>query len=300
MVNSRRLVALAAAAVVLVGACSAGATSAPAGQNGNAAVNAPAIAMLGGDGSFARVFKDGIKICTTNDSPYNVKDTSGKFVGLDADIVTEALKRLGITNVSYVEGPWDSMVPNLEAKRCDFLQTNIHYTEKRAQVIDFTAPVYFYADTLLVKKGNPLNLHTWEDLAGRSSSAMLGDNYVDWLNKRGDLSAVKTYKTWPELITDVEQGRVDSAIVDGVVSGYYIATNPDAGVELATGYIPQTDMSNYAKYGVPKGYHDLANAFSNVFDEMRVDGTIPTILAKYGISAEAVQVYKGYKGIGSK
>lgn len=291
MVHTRRIAAIVAAAVILVAGCSS--SAAPTATNANANVNAPAIAMLGGDGSLARAMQDGIKVCTTNDSPYNVHDNSGKYTGLDADIVTEALKRLGIAKVTYVEGPWDSMVPNLQSKRCDFLQTNIHYTDERAKVIDFTVPVYFYADTLMVKKGNPLKLHTWQDLAGHSSSAMLGDNYVDWLTKRGDLSTVKTYKTWPELITDVEQGRVDSAIVDGVVSGYYISTHADAQVELASGYIPQTDMSNYARYGVPKGYHDLANAFSNALDMMRVDGTIPTILAKYGISAEAVQVYKG-------
>jgi polar amino acid transport system substrate-binding protein len=280
-------------ALAVVG-CSSASSTAGAGTNPNANVNAPQ-AMLGGDGSFARVQTDGIKICTTNDAPYNVKDANGKFVGLDADIINEALTRLKLTNVSYVEGPWDSMVPNLQSKRCDFLQTNIHYNATRAAIIGFTAPVYFYADSLVVKKGNPLNLHTWEALAGHSSSAMLGDNYVDWLNKRGDLSAIKTYKTWPELIADVENGRVDSAIVDESVAGYYITGHPDSNIELATGYIPQTDLSDYTRYGVPMGYNDLANAFSSVLDGMRVDGTLATIIAKYGLAPHAFQVYKGMK-----
>jgi polar amino acid transport system substrate-binding protein len=289
-----RVLATIGLAVLLTGltACSSagGGSSATADTSKYAAV-----AMVGGDGSFARVIKDGLRICTTNDAPYNVKNASGKFEGVDADIVNEAVTRLGITKTSYVEGPWDSMVPNLQSGRCDFLQTNIHYNEKRAAIIDFTVPAYFYADFLVVQKGNPLNIHTWDDMKAHSSSAMLGDNYVDWLNKRGDLSAVKTYKTWPELIADVENGRVDSALVDEVVASYYIATHPDTKVELATGYVPQTDMSDWTRFGVPKGAHDLANAFSNVIDQMRVDGTIAKVLAKYGIGEHAVQVFKGMK-----
>ena len=296
MKGIRRVLALPAIGLVTLAitACSAAPGSSSSGStNPNANVSAPPIAMVGGDGSFARAATDGIKVCTTNDSPYNVRDDNGNYAGIDADIVNEALKRLAITKVTYVEGPWDSMVANLQSKRCDFLQTNIHYNDERAQVIDFTVPVYFYGDTLLVKKGNPLDLHTWSDLAGHSVGGMLGNSYVDWLTARTDLSAVKTYKTWPELITDVEQGRVDAAVVDGVVSGYYIQTTPAAQVELASGYVPQEDLSGWTRYGVPKGYHDLANAFSNVFDQMRVDGTIATLLAKYGISGQAIQVYKG-------
>lgn len=287
MTRNRSRAVLAALAVALVAGC----TSAPASSSG-APGNAPSIAMLGGDGSFARVAKDGIKVCTTADSPYNVPE-DGKYVGIDADIVSEALTRLGLTKVTYVEGPWDSMVPNLESKRCDFLQTNIHWNPDRAKLIGFTVPVYFYGDTLMVKKGNPLGIDTWGSLAGRSVGGMLGNEYVDWLEARNDLSAVKTYKTWPELITDVEQGRVDGAIVDGVVSSYYIETTPTSQVELAAGYIPQEDLSNWTRFGVPLGYNDLANAFSNVLDDMRVDGTIATILAKYGLSAQAIQVFKG-------
>ncbi len=246
--------------------------------------------MVGGDGSFAKTWKDGLRILTTNDAPYNFKDSSGKMVGIDAEIVAETTKRLKFPRVEYVEGPWESMVPNLQSNRGDLLQTNIHFTQQRAEVIDFTGPVYFYGDYLVVKKGNPLNLHKWEDLKGHSVGAIRGENYVDWLNKRGDLKEVKTYKTFDEEIADLAAGRTDAMIGDEVVYAYYLVQHPDAGIELAKDYVPQTDLADWTRFGVQKGAHDLANAYTRVLDEMRVDGTTAKILAKYGIDKHALQV----------
>ncbi len=257
-------------------------------------------AKLGGDGSFAKAVTGGLRICTTNEAPSNWQETGGgAWSGFDADLANEAISRLGIKDVTYVIGPWDSMVPNLTSDRCDLLQTDIHWNPERAKIIDFTAPIFFYGDSVLLKKGNPLSLHTWEDLKGHSAGCQLGSNLCDMLYARqkdaGDLSDVKTYKTWDELITDLSNGRLDAGYVDATVSGYYVVTHPDADVEMATGYIPQEDLSSWTRFGVQLGAHDLANAFSAVLDEMRVDGTMTTILAKYGLDQSAVQVFSGMK-----
>lgn len=287
------VVAIATSAVACGGAAT---SSSGAGVDRAAYPNA----MLGGDGSFAKAVTSGLRVCTTNEAPSNWQDSaSGKWTGFDADMANEAISRLGIKTVSYVIGPWDSMVPNLTSDRCDLLQTDIHWNPERAKIIDFTAPIFFYGDSLLLKKGNPLGLHTWEDLAGHSVGGQLGSNLVDMLNQRqteaNDLSAVKTYKTWDELITDLSNGRLDAGFVDATVSGYYVVTHPDAQVELATGYIPQEDLSSWTRFGVQKGAYDLANAFSRVIDEMRVDGTLAAILEKYGMPQDGVQVFKGMK-----
>lgn len=300
IIGRRGLGALAisvALAVSLLG-CTASASPSPQANTGGGNDNAGA--MVGGDGSFKRAVDAGLRVCTTNEAPSNWQDSSSsKWVGFDADMANEAISRLGLTKVTYVVGPWDSMVANLTSNRCDLLQTDIHWNPERAKIIDFTAPIFFYGDSLLVKKGNPLNLHTWADLKGHSVGGQLGSNLVDMLNARqskdNDLSAVQTYKTWDELITDLVNGRLDAGFVDASVSGYYIVTHPDTQVELATGYVPQEDLSSWTRFGVQKGAYDLANSFSRVIDEMRVDGTLATILEKYGMNQTGIQVFKGMK-----
>jgi ABC-type amino acid transport substrate-binding protein len=286
------------------------AAAAPPGARPGATAGAPAVgstnadisalspqAQLGGDGSYARVWQDGLRICTTNEQPFNVPDASGKWSGIDADIANEAVARLGIPKVSYVEGPWDSMVPNLQSNRCDLLQTNIHQTDPRLLVIDFTAPIYFYGDALAVQKGNPKNIHTYEDLKGKTVGTLLGSEYVEWLDKRTDLGAVKTYQDQPGMFTDLMNGRLDAVIFVDLSTEVFMKMHAEAqnGMELATGYVPQADQKDYIRFGVQLGAHDLANAFSRVVDEMRIDGTLAAILAKYGVAARAFQTYTAPK-----
>jgi polar amino acid transport system substrate-binding protein len=285
--------------VSLVGCASSASPSAQSSSGSDVSAQYPN-AKLGGDGSFAKAVTSGLRVCTTNEAPSNWQEGgSGPWKGFDAEIANEAIARLGIKTVTYVIGPWDSMVPNLTSDRCDLLQTDIHWNPDRAKIINFTAPIFFYGDSLLLKKGNPLGIHTWADLKGHSAGCQLGSNLCDMLDARqkaaNDLSEVKTYKTWDELITDLSNGRLDVGFVDATVSGYYVVTHPDAQVELATGYLPQEDLSSWTRFGVQLGAHDLANAFSAVLDEMRVDGTTTGILQKFGLDQTSIQVFKGMK-----
>lgn len=254
------------------------------------------LAHPGGEGSFKRAVDKGVTFGITNDAPYNWRDpATNQRRGIDYDITMAAVRRLGITKVSFVEGPWESMVPGLVSKRFDYLITNIHITAKRLQVIDFTDPVYFYADWLIVQKGNPKGLTTWESLKGHTVGAIRGENYVDWLEKRKDLAGVKVYKDFDEEIQDLSAGRVDAIIGDEPVYAWYLKAHPDAKIELAKDYIPQSDLSDWTRYGVRKEDNDLNNAFSHALAELRVDGTLLAILEKYGLSIRNLATFPGMK-----
>lgn len=273
----------------LLAACGGGSNN--SGKNGTPATSAVS-GKLAGDGSLARVYKDGLKIGSSDDPPYNFHQ-GGKLVGIDAELMQEAVKRMGISKVTYSFGVWDGLVPALQAKRFDVLQTDLHVTPERSQVIDFTGPLFWYGDGLVVPKGNPKNLHTFEGLAGHTVGALSGESYLDWLKQRHDLKGVKTYKTFNDEIQDLLAGRVDALIGETDVVGYYLSQHPDAKLELASGYRPKTDFGDWTRWGVQKGANDLANALTRVADEMRVDGTMWKILSKYGLPLESLQIFRG-------
>ena len=171
------------------------------------------LAHQGGDGSFKRVLENGITFGVTNDVPFCWRDAStSKFRGIDYDITMAATGLLGITKISFAEGPFASMVPGLTSKRFDYLITNIHINAKRLEVIDFTVPAYFYADWLFVQKGNPKKISTWESLKGHTVAVQRGENYGDWLAKRTDLGGVKIYTDMSGEIQDLIAGRVDGPL----------------------------------------------------------------------------------------
>ena len=283
-------------AVTLAGAAATGALTLAATADAQAQQitleSGVRLAHQGGDGSYKRALEQGITFGITNDAPYNWTDpATSKRRGIDYDITMAAAERLGITKISYSEGPWASMVPGLVSKRFDYLITNIHLTEKRLEVIDFTIPAYFYADWLIVQKGNPKNLSTWDSLKGHTVGALRGENYVDWLDKRKDLAGTKVYKDFDEEIQDLGAGRVDAIIGDQPVYAWYLKAHPEAQIALVKDYVPQSDLSDWTRFGVRKDDNDLNNAFSQAIAVLHADGTLAAIMERYGLTGQNLSIW---------
>ena len=138
----------------------------------------------GGDGSYARYVKDGIKLGLIEAYPVNFTDDSGKRTGWNTDMVMAALEHVGISNIEFNIGPFQTLGQACRASRFDLLASDVHVTPERVKVIDFTAPVFWYGDTLAVPQGNPANLHSWADLAGHVVGVGLGTNYAEMLQLR--------------------------------------------------------------------------------------------------------------------
>ena len=61
------------------------------------------------------------------------------------------------------------------------------------EIIDFTLPVFWYGDALCVQKGNPENLHSWEDLAGKNVG--VGRDWTLFALKDGTVKYDKVHRS---------------------------------------------------------------------------------------------------------
>ena len=158
----------------------------------------------GGDGSFGRYAKDGIKLGLIEAYPVNFTDDSGQRTGWNTNMVmASVLGHVGIAKVDFIIGPFQTLVPGLQSSRFDLLASDVHVTAERVKVIDSTAPVLWYGDTLAVPQGNPANLHSWADLAGHVVGVGLGSNYAEMLQQRTDLADLKLYQDTSAIASDL-------------------------------------------------------------------------------------------------
>ncbi len=269
---------------VLVAALFLAATSLP--TLGSVAGITGISSFTGGDGSFKRVLREGIIIGIANDYPFTYKDEKTKeFDGLDVRIFRQITKILGIEKVSWQIVQFDAMIPGLIAKRWDVAADNIHENPKRLAVIDFTSPAYWYGSALAVHKGNPKNIHTASDLAGKVVGVVRGSFNHNFLEKRKDLKELKLYTSNEAEFADLVAGRIDVSMEDDIKVGLFIKNHPGVPVEFATGYSPSLEEYGYARYGIRKDDIDLNHAVSRAIDELRGmrDG-IPKILVEGGLS----------------
>jgi ABC-type amino acid transport substrate-binding protein len=295
-VSRRRFVGMASAmgALPIVGALPrmAAAQGTPAAGSEAFPNGINATDYVGGDGSYQK-YRDGtLRLGLIESFPVNYTE-NGKRTGWNTDIVLRALEHSGITNYEFVEGPWESMVPGLQSGRFDLLASDVHVTPERIQIIDFSAPVFFYGDALFVPKGNPANVHTWEDLAGKKVGVVLGVNYAEWLQKRTDLGALNTYKDNPTMATDLANGRLDAAIAEDANMTGFLAQNPNVPVESVPDYVPQSDLSDWTRFGIRKGENDFNNVFSRAITEMLINGETLAILKKYGLGLRNLTAMPG-------
>jgi ABC-type amino acid transport substrate-binding protein len=251
---------------------------------------------VGGDGSFAKYQKDGIRLGLIETFPVNFVDkATGKRTGWNTDIVLAALDKCGITKIDYVEGPWESMVPGLQSSRFDLLASDVHVTPERIKIIDFSIPVFWYGDILVVPKGNPAGVTTWESLAGKTIGSALGVPYTDWLNARTDLKAHPIFKDNQAAATDLVAGRIDGYIAEDANFTGFLSQNKDLPIEIVSSYLPHSGLTDWTRFGIRKDDKDFNNVFSRAIAEMFIDGATLAILQKYGLGQRNLFVIQGMK-----
>jgi ABC-type amino acid transport substrate-binding protein len=255
------------------------------GQNGTI----PGVSFTGGDGSYKRAASEGIVLGIVPDFPWTYQDEKTKeYKGLDVSILKEAVRRLGISKVSYQIMPFDSLIPALQAKRIDVIVDNIHENEGRLKVIDFTSPAYWYGAAIAVQKGNPKRITSWEQFAGKVVGTYRGTFYQPIMEARKDLKELKLFTTSDVEFADLAAGRVDAIVDDDIKMLQFVKAHPGINMEVTDIALPANLVLGFARYAVRKTDVDLNHALSRAIDEMRADGTVSKFLVETGLPGRNV------------
>ncbi len=237
--------ALLAASVMLVSACTSGATPAPtsppsaappsSGSEASASASAaPATPIAGG--LLDKVIKAGTLTVSTdpNYAPQSVKKPDGTFEGFDIDVATEVAKRLGV-KVNFVTPDWSLITAGSWSGRWDASVGSMTITADRQKVLDFSPPYYFTPAQMTASKASGIT--TIDGLAGKAICAGEATTYLDWLSGKkldfGSLSpttsppaGIKTVslktdalcpQTWASGRNDFQGWLSSSTTVDGAI-----------------------------------------------------------------------------------
>jgi octopine/nopaline transport system substrate-binding protein len=192
-----------------------------------------AAAMLAGP-ALAKDYKK-ITIATEGAyKPWNFKDSSGKLVGFELDLIVDLCKRMG-SECKVVEQAWDGIIPSLTAGKYDAIIAGMSITEKRKKKITFSRSYVSTPGSFVVAKTSPaaglkvsmdaVNL----DEVSAGEKAVIGELVKQFKGKvigvqtatthenflreyLGKDAEVKSYDTQENLDLDLQAGRVDAAL----------------------------------------------------------------------------------------
>ena len=232
-------------------------------------------------GSAQQVLKVG---STPTGVPFTFLDTkSNSIQGVMVDLITEIGKDAGF-QVLIEPMQFSTLVASLTSNKIDIISAAMFATAARKEVIDFSDPVYTYGEGLLVPKTDTKNYATQEDLKGEVVGAQVGTAFVDALKKSGLFNEVKVYDTIPDILRDVNTGRLKAGFADYPILVYNLKQGGFPEVRLVDSYKP-TVVGTVA-IGVRKGDQELLTKINTSLAKLKANGTVDKILDKWGLKAK--------------
>ncbi len=217
--------------------------------------------------------------------PFTFLDTKTNSIqGVMVDLITEIAKDAGF-QVQIEPMQFSALVPSLTSNKIDIISAAMFATAPRKEVIDFSDAVYTYGEGLVVPKGDAKNYVTQEDLKGEAVGAQVGTAFVDALKKTGLFSEVKAYDTIPDILRDVNAGRLKAGYADYPILAYNLKQGSFPEVRLVDSYKPATVGT--VSIGIRKTDQELLGKINTSLAKLKANGTLDKILDKWGLKAKA-------------
>lgn len=220
--------------------------------------------------------------------PYTeLKD--GKLVGLDSDILSAIASKLGLKiEVSVTDFP--GMLAAVQSQRADITIGGIAWSDARQKVGLFTDPPYYSPPAMAVH--GTANYPDVASLEGKALGTVTG--YV-WAKSIAQVpnASPHTYPTANSVFEDLSSGRLDVGFLDPLLIIYQQKQRPDMKFRVeylnpptAEQVAAHPDYKYFQPYMtgfyLPKQAPKLAKAVSDQIDAMYKDGSLASLVAKWG------------------
>lgn len=207
-------------------------------------------------------------------TPFEFTDPGSKEPkGFDIDLVNAIAKTQGITTVTFVDQPFDTIILSIKQGRYDMSASSWTITPERAKEVAF-GDSYFSANQAILAQKDDASITDEASLSGKTIAVQRG-------TVGGDVAAkipgatVQRFQNTDDAFNAVAQGRADAAITDYPVVAYAAAQKPGLKV---TAEIPG-DLGLGLMF--PQSNVALKDAFNKGLAQIKADGTYDKIYATW-------------------
>ena len=167
-----------------------------------------------------------VKVAVSPASPPMLFEEQGQLKGADLEIFEGYCKARGCT-LAITPYDWQGMLGAVSSGQADVAFSGISITAKRQEAMDFSQPYYDNTWHLVSLKSRNIKITDLADLKNYSIGYPRGMAYNDLikndLEPKGyyELSKVKLYPSYNEVVTDLQNGGLDLAFIEEPVLANY-------------------------------------------------------------------------------
>ncbi len=223
------------------------------------------------DTTLELIRREGIaRIGYANDIPFGHATADGKITGEAPEIARKILARMGIEKIEGVLVEFDSLIPALKAGRFDIIAAGMFVIPERCREIAFSEPTFSLGQAFLVKKGNPLNLHSYEDVAKNPNAILcVMKGAVEGYYARAvgvPESRIYTVPDTPSGLVAVKNGVSDALALTSLSIQNLVSAAKDPGIERVQPFrdpvIQGKVIRGYGAFGFRKDDRDFLDEFN--------------------------------------
>lgn len=130
---------------------------------------AAVVAFFVQDSSLERARVRGLVVGYAIEPPYAYLDEQGQVTGESPEVTREIARRLGISELRWVKSEFGQLLDELQAANIDLIAAGMFITPEREALATFSVPTLQVRQGLLVPRGNPHDLHAYEDVVAREN-----------------------------------------------------------------------------------------------------------------------------------
>ncbi|MDR0210111.1 MAG: transporter substrate-binding domain-containing protein [Pseudomonas putida] len=231
--------------------------------------------------------------------PWNRTLPDGSFDGFEPQMAKVLCERMQV-RCTIVAQDWDGLIPGLKAGKFDVVMDALAISPQRRQVIDFSRPYTKAPATFVALRtsgidlgGGSLSLRgdaaqdgplvdaLRKKLEGKLIGIVSGTVYSKFIHDQfGQVATIREYKTPPEPLMDLKNGRVDVVFEDlGFLAGEMQRGGSD--VVLVGPAINGPIWGEGEAFGIRQGEPELKAKLDAAIASLIADGTIAELSRKW-------------------
>lgn len=203
--------------------------------------------------------------------------------GIDADIINEIAKRLGVNKVEIKEETFANLLERFNADdSVDVAVGGIFITPESEKLVAFTKPLYKESEVVIVPKFSKINF--MNDLKNAVVGVEKGTIFEALAKKWKENNLVKEIlilESTDELFKAISSGKIDAGLGDSIIINYHFVKEKDPTLRILKDY--NSELQGVIGIAVKKNDISLLNALNKTIDEMKADGTLYSILVDNGL-----------------
>ena len=233
-----------------------------------------------------------IRIGYAIEAPFAFLGPEGEVTGESPELAKSITHHLGIPKIEWCQTEFGNLISDLESGRMDVIAAGMCITSDRAERVAFSEPTFHVRPGLLVTKGNPLEIHSYDHFMTHPTArvAVLSGAMEEGLLKTMGVLPAQMI-TVPDALTGrvaVESGVADCLALTSITVQWMDLREQLGKTEAAHPFeespSPQIRRLGYGAFAFRKQDHQLLTAWNKELKDFIGSADHQRIVSPFGFT----------------